>query len=268
MQIITDIPPLEAHWGCAFVPTMGALHDGHRSLIRLAAAQGRPVLVSIFVNPAQFAAHEDLGSYPRTLERDLECAAGDGATAVFVPDVDVVYPQSEPLAAIPLPNVGSEPALEDAFRPHFFAGVCGVVARLFDLVRPSVAVFGEKDWQQLKVIEAMVRSEPPRWGDIQILSGATVREDDGLAMSSRNIYLDEEQRHRALALFRALSVSQGLSVVEAEALMQQELSKSLLEIDYAVVRDAKTLGPVCDGPRRGLIAATLDGIRLIDNMPV
>ena len=268
MQIITDIPPLEAYWGCAFVPTMGALHEGHRSLIRLASAQGRPVLVSIFVNPTQFAPHEDLVSYPRSLESDLESVAAEGAVAAFVPGEDGVYPEPDSIVPPPVPGVGTTPSLEDACRPHFFAGVCGVVARLFDVVRPSVAVFGEKDWQQLKVIEAMARSGSPRWGDLRILAGPTVREDDGLAMSSRNTYLDEDQRHRALALFRGLSAARGLSVVEAEAVMQQELSDSLLEIDYAVVRDAETLGPACDQPRRGLIAATLDGTRLIDNMPV
>jgi pantoate--beta-alanine ligase len=269
MKIITDIPPLNACRGCALVPTMGALHEGHRTLVRLAAEQGLPVVVSIYVNPTQFAPHEDLDSYPRNLDHDLECVAADGAAVAFVPSDAVMYPESDAATAPAIPVVGSTPGLEDGFRPHFFAGVCRVVARLFDLVQPGIAVFGEKDWQQLKVIEAMVRGLPERWPGLRIQSGPTVREADGLAMSSRNAYLDAAQRHRAAAIFTGLSAACGLSVAEGEAVMQQTLCDADLAVDYAVIRDSESLGPVTAGrSRRGLVAATLDGTRLIDNMAV
>jgi pantoate--beta-alanine ligase len=266
MQVITDTADIHSFTGAAFVPTMGALHEGHRVLIREAAASGLPALVSIFVNPMQFAPHEDLDSYPRTLEQDLDAIREDGGAAVFVPSVETIYPPNETLWSPPLPTVATEPKLEDAHRPHFFGGVCAVVARLFDLTRPAVSFFGEKDWQQLKVIEAMASAHIDRWGAMQIVGVPTVREQGGLAMSSRNVYLSPEDRTRALAISRALEAARGLGRAAAELVMQEILHDSDLAIDYAVVRDAMTLGPPQqDRPTRALIAASIGRIRLIDN---
>jgi pantoate--beta-alanine ligase len=269
MQVITDITDLRPFTGVAFVPTMGALHAGHRSLIREAASSGLPVLVSIFVNPKQFAPHEDLDSYPRTLEQDLDAVREDGGAAVFVPSVETIYPPNETLWSPPLPAVATEPGLEDAHRPHFFCGVCAVVARLFDLIRPAASFFGEKDWQQLKVIEAMVSAHADRWGAMQIVGVPTVRELDGLALSSRNVYLSDEDRPRGLSLCRALRAANNLSDAAAESAMMEILLDSDLVVEYAVVRDAGSLlQPQNDRPKRAMIAATLDGVRLIDNATV
>jgi pantoate--beta-alanine ligase len=269
MQVISSINELQPFAGAAFVPTMGALHAGHRSLIRKASASGLPVLVSIFVNPKQFAPHEDLDSYPRTLEQDLAAASEEGAAAVFVPRVETIYPDGQSVWSPPLPAVATEPRLEDAYRPHFFGGVCGVVSRLFDLTRPALSFFGEKDWQQLKVVEAMVSDHSERWGELRIVGVSTVREPDGLALSSRNVHLHDEDRHRALAIQRALRAADGLSQAADELAMREILLDSDLVVDYAVVRNADTLGQPCDDlPKRALIAATLDGVRLIDNAPV
>ncbi len=247
---------------------MGALHEGHLSLIRQGTQMGAPVVVSIFVNPTQFAPHEDFDQYPRPLDRDLDMAAKAGAAAVFVPAAECVYPPDVPVAAPSLPPVATTPGLEDGHRPHFFTGVCAVVARLFDLVRPAKAIFGEKDWQQLQVIRAMVAADPSRF-PLQIDSGPTLREADGLAMSSRNAYLDPAQRDQALALSRALGLAQGLDPIAAEAAMMACLVDAGLTVDYAVVRDAVSLGPPsADRPSRALIAASLGSIRLIDNGPV
>ncbi|MDP7087195.1 MAG: pantoate--beta-alanine ligase [Phycisphaerales bacterium] len=269
MHVITDITDLRPFTGAAFVPTMGALHEGHRVLIREAAASGLPVLVSIFVNPMQFAPHEDLDSYPRTLEQDLDAIREDGGAAVFVPSVETIYPPNETLWSPPLPTVATEPKLEDAHRPHFFGGVCAVVARLFDLTRPAVSFFGEKDWQQLKVIEAMASAHTDRWGAMQIVGVPTVREPDGLALSSRNVHLSDEDRRRGLSLCRALRAANDLSDAAAESAMMEILLDSDLVVDYAVVRDSGSLlQPQNDRSKRALIAATLDGVRLIDNAAV
>jgi pantoate--beta-alanine ligase len=269
MQVITDIADLQPCTGAALVPTMGALHAGHRALIRAAADRGVPVLVSLFVNPAQFAPHEDLDAYPRTLEQDLDIARAEGAAAVFAPTVDVVYPPDEVIWRPTLPVVATEPGLEDAHRPHFFDGVCGVVARLFDLTKPSLAFFGEKDWQQLKVVEAMTRAHADRWPLLQIVGVPTVREEDGLALSSRNVHLSSDDRHRALALSRAIHAAHGLKPTIAEAAMMKVLLESELAVDYAVVRDATSLtAPKPSHAMRALIAATLGRVRLIDNAAV
>lgn len=275
IRVIRTPEELTQWSSAAFVPTMGALHEGHRSLIRQAAASTRPVVVSVFVNPTQFAPGEDYQRYPRDLEGDRAKAAACGADVIFAPAVETMYPPDEDVPEPDLPAVATEPGLEDACRPGHFAGVAQVVARLFDLVKPAVAVFGEKDYQQLRLIEQLVahgrHHDPKRWGNLRIERGPTVREADGLAMSSRNAYLTAAQRERALGLFRALQSAQSAEHPSAaETIMRDTLAEHELEVDYAVVRDADTLMPVDSfkRPTRGLIAARLGDVRLIDNMPL
>jgi len=279
MNLVTDECGLGAHHGGAFVPTMGALHEGHAALIRRAAGIARPVVVSIFVNPTQFAPHEDYAKYPRTLDADLARAESAGADVVFAPEASVVYPPDRAVAPPPLPEVATRPGLEDRVRPTHFAGVCQVVARLFELVRPSSAVFGEKDFQQLRVVEEMVdamNAASGKWsGDApRIVRHPTVREPDGLAMSSRNRFLRPGDRAAALGLSRSLAeaVEAARSVRDArriEERMRATLVRHRLDIEYAVVRDARTLLPIesIDGvrPWRALIAARIGSVRLIDN---
>ena len=269
MRVVKDKPDLSDVGGCSFVPTMGALHQGHEALIRCAVESGRPAVVSIFVNPTQFAPHEDLDSYPRTIEQDLDLAERAGVDTVFVPEVEMIYPDPDSVWVPPLPPVATEPGLEDADRPHFFGGVCAVVSRLFDLVQPHQAFFGEKDWQQLKVVEGMVAMHQERWSDLKITGVPTARESDGLALSSRNLYLSAAERIQAQSLSRALRAASGLQGVEAERVMRSILEQSGLSVDYAVVRDAETLtAPRHTAPRRALIAARIGSVRLIDNADV
>lgn len=271
MQIISRPDELGASRGGAFVPTMGALHEGHLALVRRAAQCPAPVVMSIFVNPTQFGPNEDYQRYPRPLEADLAAAEEAGAEIVFVPEVETIYPPGEEIPIPPLAEVATRPGLEDAHRPGHLAGVCQVVARLFDLLLPRFALFGEKDYQQLLVIRAMTEKEGHRWRDLQIIPHETVREDDGLAMSSRNVHLAPEQRERALGLFRALLAARGAdNPPQAEEVMGQTLDEHGLEIDYAVARDAATLLPTDSfaRPTRGLIAARIGDVRLIDNMPI
>jgi pantoate--beta-alanine ligase len=267
MDLVHDPEALVELAAAALVPTMGALHEGHAALIRRAAETSRPVVVSVFVNPTQFGPGEDFERYPRTLDEDVETAAANGAHVVFAPDVEAVYPDG-PRGATDLPAVATEPGLEDAHRPDHFAGVCEVVARLFDLVRPRVAVFGEKDYQQLLVIRAMVAGAVERWPDLEIIGHPTVREPDGLAQSSRNAYLSPAQRKRALGLSRALCAAAGeQGPADAESAMATVLEAHELDVDYAVVRDAETLMAVSDASiaTRALIAARIGEVRLIDN---
>jgi pantoate--beta-alanine ligase len=273
MTVIGQSHELERHARGAFVPTMGALHEGHLTLIRRAKslAGGAPVVVSLFVNPTQFGPGEDFNKYPRMLEKDVESAMGAGADVIFAPDTTTMYPPGQSVETPPLPEVATKPKLEDAFRPTHFSGVCQVVARLFDLVKPRWAVFGEKDWQQLQVITAMVEQQRPRWENLEIVPYPTVRERDGLAMSSRNAYLNSSQRKQALALWRAMSeAKQEKTPAQAEFVMHTILEESGFAIDYAAVRDATTLMPIhCyDTPARALIAARLENVRLIDNSPM
>ena len=252
----------------SFVPTMGALHDGHLALMRRAGELARPVIVSIFVNPTQFAPHEDFTRYPRNLEKDVNLSASAGAEIIFAPEVETIYPRDGSVQVPELPAVATQPGLEDALRPGHFAGVCQVVARLFDLVQPSHAVFGEKDYQQLRVINAMVQQEGSRWPGLVIVPHPTVREADGLAMSSRNVYLKPHERDRALGLSRALkAAAMTTTPKDAEAAMVAMLESHGLVIDYAVVRDADSLMPnqTLQRPARALIAARLASVRLIDN---
>lgn len=258
---------------CSFVPTMGALHAGHGSLVTRAMRDGRPVVVSIFVNPTQFGPNEDYARYPRTLEEDCRLLTKAGATAVFVPSVEAVYPRGleaarAESAAMLLPPVATEPRLEDASRPGHFGGVALVVARLFELVLPQRAYFGEKDYQQLRLIEEMVSADSARFGELSIVRCETVRQDDGLAMSSRNRYLTQSERGAAVALSRALRLARGAqTVAHAEQAMLTTLERAGVQIEYAVVRDAETLLPVVDSerPARALIAGKLGETRLIDN---
>jgi len=269
---------LRTHLGtsgrCVLVPTMGALHAGHADLVARGAALARQhqlgagCVVSIFVNPSQFDDPADFGRYPKTLDADIALCerAGGGAACIYAPAVEDVYPPppAEPVIAPPLPAVATEPRLEDTVRRGHFAGVCRVVKRLLEIVEPRLAVFGEKDWQQLQVVLAMTREA--RMG-IDIIGAPTVREADGLAMSSRNRFLSAEDRRRGLAISRALRAVQGVrSAKEAEKHMDDILAAESITPDYAVVRDAATLlGPGDVGPWRALIAAKVGSVRLIDN---
>jgi pantoate--beta-alanine ligase len=264
--------------GCVLVPTMGALHAGHAALIRHAANLARDTaapggcVVTIFVNPTQFNDPADLARYPRTLDADLQLCEHAGAAAAFSPSVDEVYPRGT--AANPpasLPQAATTPGLEDAHRPGHFAGVVQVVARLFELTRPAQAVFGEKDWQQLRVIDQMSARLPSR---VRIVPSPTVREPSGLAMSSRNVFLSPPQREQAQALSRALSAAaQQPTVARAEATLRDTLAHAAITPEYAVVRDAATLLPLPPQtprgsvPARALIAARVGAVRLIDNAP-
>ncbi len=226
-----------------FVPTMGALHDGHLSLVRRAKSQCDVCVVSIFVNPTQFAPNEDLSRYPRPLERDLELIAGEGADAVFLPTSAVMYPPGFGSYVMP-PPVGLP--LEGQSRPEHFRGVTTVVLKLLQIIPADAAFFGQKDYQQLRVIQDMVRDlNVPT----EIVSCPIVRDEDGLAMSSRNRYLSDEQRIIALSLSRALDRAAGCiacgetDIAKIEQLMKNELS-GCDSIDYAVVVDTKTLLPL------------------------
>lgn len=251
------------------VPTMGALHAGHAALIRQAAALAGPAgaVATIFVNPTQFNDPADLAAYPRTEQADVALCRDAGAAAVYLPGVEDVYPPDQAVPVGPLPAVATEPGLEDAHRPGHFAGVCQVVRRLFALTRPAAAVFGEKDWQQLAVIRAIVRDEGL---GIRIHAGPTVREADGLAMSSRNTRLGPEDRARAAAIPLALrEAGFAPSPEQARRVLGAVLDAAGLRAEYAVVRDADTLLPptAATAAHRMLVAAPVGRARLIDNAP-
>lgn len=251
----------------AFVPTMGNLHAGHLALVRQAAQAGKPVVVSIFVNPLQFSAGEDYGRYPRTLEADCALLREAGVDIVFAPEVDALYP--EPQTFFVQPPLANE--LCGAFRPGHFAGVCTVVLKLFNIVQPRVAVFGRKDYQQLFLIKAMVRQlNLP----VEILEGETVRAADGLALSSRNAYLNPAERAEAPRLYATLEslrrrIESGASELPAlEAAARAELEAHGWQVDYVAIRSRATLLPPAAGERALVIlgAARLGGTRLIDNV--
>ena len=260
----------------AFVPTMGALHEGHASLMRTArAATAGPVVVSIFVNPMQFGPGEDLDRYPRTLDADLEVCAAEGVDVVFAPDVEEMYPGGFSHDSV-RDGVTVAPGrlatiLDGASRPGHFDGVLTVVAKLFGLVRPDLAVFGQKDYQQLTLVRRMVRD---LCMGIEVIGGETVREPDGLALSSRNRYLDAEQRQVAVALSRALRAAQerapyGVPAARWAAMaVLKEAAASGLELDYL----ALTSPDLGDAPETGegriLVAARIGTTRLIDNMSI
>jgi len=252
-----------------FVPTMGALHDGHVSLIRRARTEVGPdgaVVVSVFVNPTQFAPGEDLDRYPRTLDADLEACAAAGVDVVFTPSVEEVYPLglTGNVTVDPGPLAG---VLEGASRPGHFAGVLTVVAKLFGLVRPDVAVVGEKDYQQLALIRRMAAD---LCLGVEVVGAETVREPDGLALSSRNRFLDTEERLEAVALSQALYAARDSAPRGAAAAIgsaRAELRRShLVDLDYLELT-APDLGPApATGPARMLVAARVGSTRLIDNI--
>jgi pantoate--beta-alanine ligase len=255
----------------ALVPTMGALHAGHLALVRLARRRAKRVVVSIFVNPAQFAPNEDFTSYPRTFEADLAALSELKVDAVWAPDAPTMYPEGFATKVDPAGPAAA--GLEDKFRPHFFGGVATVVTKLLLQVLPDIAVFGEKDYQQLKVVTAMARDlDIP----VRIVGAPTVRERDGLALSSRNAYLSASERTAAPALYRALNdcaarLNAGAPIGAALAEGRAAAERAGFMVDYFEARHAETLAPVAalsDGPVRLLAAARLGRTRLIDNIAV
>jgi pantoate--beta-alanine ligase len=255
----------------ALVPTMGALHDGHVSLVRLAKRRAAKIIVSIFVNPTQFAPTEDFGSYPRTWKADVAKLAAEDVDLIWNPDVKTMYPDG--FATKILTEGPANAGLEDRFRPHFFGGVTTVVGKLFTQCRPDFAIFGEKDFQQLRVVTRMARDLDLR---VKVIGSRTVRERDGLAMSSRNVYLSSDQRRAAPELYRAMkeSVRRLRAGDEIEASMAggaEVIAAAGFELDYFALRQADTLAPVVsmnDGPKRILVAARIGKTRLIDNIAV
>jgi pantoate--beta-alanine ligase len=278
-QIIHGLPALVrklAQWRTrreriGLVPTMGALHAGHLALVKRARRRADRVIVSIFVNPAQFAPSEDLKTYPRTFAADVAALARIGAHLVWAPSVDTMYPQGFAMRVVP--EGPATVGLEDAFRPHFFAGVATVVAKLFIQCDADVAAFGEKDYQQLKVVTQMARDLDLK---TRIIGVPTVRERDGLALSSRNAYLSDSERKTAPTLHRVLvecadKIVRGQSIGGAMTEGRAALAQAGFVVDYLEARNADTLSPVVSakgGPLRLLVAARLGKTRLIDNIAV
>lgn len=253
----------------AFVPTMGALHEGHLSLVALARRHAPRVVASIFVNPSQFAPHEDFASYPRHPERDAALLARAGCDLLFLPDRETIYPEGFGTWIEPR---GAALGLESEVRPHFFRGVATVVARLLRLVRPEIAVFGEKDAQQLAVVRQLVRD---LLLPVEIVGGPIVREPDGLAMSSRNAYLSADERRRAVRLSRALARARELfergerqSEALCEAVTQELAADREIVLHYVEVVDPDSFARVAEVGERAVVAlaAKLGTTRLIDNI--
>jgi pantoate--beta-alanine ligase len=275
MEILHTIADLRQHRSTlgrlALVPTMGALHAGHLSLIAAARARAPRVAVSIFVNPMQFGPREDYSRYPRPIVADLEKCQAAGVDVVFHPDELEMYGPHSPEVVIDLPQLSS--VLEGKHRPGHFRGVCQVVAKLFNIVQPDVACFGQKDFQQLRVLSAM--GTALNW-PIEIVGCPTLRDPDGLAMSSRNMYLSPAERQKALAIPRALAAADELAksgVKQASRLvatMQHLLLAQHLSVDYMAAVDPTTLKPVevMTGPTVLAIAARVGATRLIDNVLV
>ena len=257
IEVIKSVDDLTRQKWDVLVPTMGALHVGHQSLIKIAKTKGEKVLVSIFVNPLQFENNEDLVNYPKTLEQDINIAEAAGATAIFVPNEQTIYPgKIEKISAGEIGNI-----FEGASRPEHFTGVLTVVKRLFDLVKPKAAVFGEKDFQQLFLINQMVgKLKLP----IEIISVPTIREKNGLAISSRNIRLDKNGEKIAEVIYRALSQP----TIEQ---MRSEISKEPgFKLDYLEVIDETTFEMAKPDAKnkRAIIAGWVNQLRLIDNIPM
>ncbi|MBV6489369.1 MAG: pantoate--beta-alanine ligase [Pseudorhodoplanes sp.] len=255
----------------ALVPTMGALHDGHLSLVRAARKKAKRVVVSIFVNPAQFAPTEDFSTYPRTWSADIAALAALGVDLVWAPSAAVMYPEG--FSTRLEPGGPAKVGLEDRFRPHFFGGVTTVVSKLFIQVAPDIAVFGQKDYQQLMVVTRMARDlDLP----LKVVGIPTVREKDGLAMSSRNVYLSPPERATAPTLYRTLkecatNLRSGQPLERALSGARATIEQAGFAIDYVEARHAQSLAPIAsldEGPVRLLVAARLGRTRLIDNIAV
>ena len=252
MKVVTNARELPS--ACAFVPTMGALHAGHASLFQLAKKYSENVVASIFVNPLQFESQEDLAKYPRTPDRDIEIAAAAGVTHLWLPNQSEIYPEGfAKQSAGPIGDI-----YEGKSRPGHFDGVLTVVRRLFDLVNPTVAIFGEKDFQQLHLIKTIA-------GEVEIITAPTVRENDGLALSSRNVRLTPEGRTAATVIYRALT--QAKTEEELRAILATEPA---FTVDYADFIDEQsfTHAQSSSSDLRAIVAGWINGVRLIDNMPM
>ena len=255
----------------ALVPTMGALHAGHLALVRLAQRRANRVIVSIFVNPTHFAPNEDLRAYPRTFAADRAALANLNTDVIWVPSVETMYPSG--FATRIVPEGPATVGLEDAFRPHFFTGVATIVAKLLIQCEPDIAVFGEKDFQQLKVVTRLVRDLNL---ETRIVGAPIVREKDGLALSSRNAYLSPHEREVAPTLHRVLAdcakaIAAGRPVYSVLKQGRATIEAAGFALDYLEARHAQTLAPVTsvkEGPLRLLVAARIGNTRLIDNVEV
>ena len=257
MKIVASASEIDG--GCTFVPTMGALHAGHASLFKLAKAKSDFVVASIFVNPLQFDDAQDLANYPRTPDRDIEIAADSGVTHLWLPKDEEIYPSEiKKISAGQLGNI-----YEGANRSGHFDGVVTVVSRLFKLLKPEAAIFGEKDFQQLTLIRAIASG-------VKIIAAPTVREADGLAVSSRNVRLDSKSRAAASVIYQALiSAKASLNAQEARSQMRKVCAtQPLFNLDYAEVIDEDDFSVATDSTlnSRAIIAGSLNGVRLIDNM--
>ncbi|HVK98066.1 MAG TPA: pantoate--beta-alanine ligase [Flavisolibacter sp.] len=252
-----------------FVPTMGALHDGHLSLLELAVKENNLTVCSIFINPTQFNNADDFKHYPVTIERDIEKLISGGCSILFLPYQEQIYPTSYEKVVY---NIGRlEHILEGAFRPGHFQGVCQAVDQLVNIVMPDVMYLGQKDWQQCMVISKLLELKNK---DLKLSILPTIREKDGLAMSSRNVRLNDEQRAIAPKIYQVLQrINQNINNSTIEELIEsatKELTDSGFEVDYIEIVDAKTLEPVTSlsQPKIALVAARLGAIRLIDNLPL
>ena len=278
-KILRSVPSLrralepyrKAGASIALVPTMGALHRGHMALIREARRRAKRVVVSIFVNPTQFAPHEDFASYPRSFATDLKALRAEKIDAVWAPAVEAMYPDG--FATRLAPEGPAKAGLEDEYRPHFFGGVATVVAKLFTQVSPDFAFFGQKDYQQLRVVTQIAKDfDLP----VKVIGVPTVREPDGLALSSRNVYLSSAERAVAPMLYKVLEgcasrIKSGEKIDRVLNVGRIEVDLAGFSLDYLEARHALTLAPVVslkEGPVRLLIAARLGKTRLIDNIAV
>jgi pantoate--beta-alanine ligase len=264
-------PYRKAGASIALVPTMGALHRGHMALVREARRRAKRVVVSIFVNPTQFAPHEDFASYPRSFATDLKALRAEKIDAVWAPAVEAMYPDG--FATRLAPEGPAKAGLEDEYRPHFFGGVATVVAKLFTQVSPNFAFFGQKDYQQLRVVTQIAKDfDLP----VKVIGVPTVREPDGLALSSRNVYLSSAERAVAPMLYKVLKgcasrIKSGEKIDRVLNVGRIEVDLAGFSLDYLEARHALTLAPVVslkEGPVRLLIAARLGKTRLIDNIAV
>ncbi|HEX3869979.1 MAG TPA: pantoate--beta-alanine ligase [Pirellulales bacterium] len=278
-RVVRTLPPLKRVIGelrrqrrtIALVPTMGALHAGHLALVRAAQRRADCVIVSIFVNPTQFAPHEDLQAYPRTFATDLAKLSTAGVNLIWAPEIKTMYPEG--FATRIVPEGAASVGLEDRFRPQFFTGVATVVAKLLIQCEPDIAMFGEKDYQQLKVVTQLVRDLGLK---SRIVGIPTIREKDGLALSSRNQYLSEKERQTAPMLQKVLKecaakITAGQPIADVLSKGSEAIAAAGFALDYLEARHAGTLAPIStrnDGPIRLLVAAKIGKTRLIDNMAV